>query len=69
MVRAGVIYANKIEADDIRGTVHQSQRVKIEDSEGKLKAPEVVASVIYADSINANSVVANEIYVQKLERH
>src|SRR6185437_4600729 len=57
--------ANKIEADDIRGTVHQSQRVKIEDSEGKLKAPEVVASVIYADSINANSVVANEIYVQK----
>ena len=69
MVRAGVIYANKIEADDVRGTVHQSKRVKIEDSEGKLKAPEVVASVIYADTIDANTIVADEIYVQKLEPH
>ena len=68
VVRANPIYANKIEADEVRGTVHQSHGVKVRDSQGKIKAPEVVASVIYADQISANTVEADTIYVRDLER-
>lgn len=68
VVRANTIYANKIEADEVRGTVHQSHGVKVRDSQGKIKAPEVVASVIYADQISANTVEADTIYVRDLER-
>lgn len=59
---------NKIEADEVRGSVHQSRGVKVRDSQGKIKAPEVVASVIYADQISANTVEADTIYVRDLER-
>jgi hypothetical protein len=69
VVRANVIYANKIEADEVRGVVHQSQSVKVTDSQGKIKSPEVVASVIYADEISANTIVADQIHVGELERH
>jgi hypothetical protein len=48
--------------------VHQSDDVKIGDTKGDIKAPEVVASVIYADEIKADSVVANDIYVRKIVR-
>src|SRR4029077_3441012 len=68
VVRANTIYANKIEADEVRGSVHQSRGVKVRDSQGKIKAPEVVASVIYADQISANTVEADTIYVRDLER-
>jgi hypothetical protein len=67
-VRAGTIYANRIEADDVRGAVHQTKDVKVKNSEGKIEAPEVAASVIYADEITANTVVADMIYVRKLDR-
>ncbi len=69
VVRAGIIYANRIEADEVRGAVHQARGLKVEDSQGKIKAPEVAASVIYADTISANTVVADRIYVRELERH
>src|SRR5438309_2322097 len=68
VVRANTIYANKIEADEVRGSVHQSRGVKVRDSQGKIKAPEVVASVIYADEISANTVEADTIYVRELDR-
>ncbi|HUP38155.1 MAG TPA: hypothetical protein VNC82_22230 [Candidatus Limnocylindria bacterium] len=69
MVRANIVYANKLEADEVRGAVHQTRGLKVKDSEGKIKAPEVVASVIYADEISANAVVAGAIYVRELTRH
>src|SRR5712692_5814366 len=31
-VRAQVIYANKIEADEVRGTIHQAKGIKISDA-------------------------------------
>jgi hypothetical protein len=41
----------------------------VSDRQGKIKAPEVAASVIYADEISANTVVADQIYVRELKRH
>src|SRR5215467_2278704 len=67
-VRANTIYANKIEADEVRGIVHQNRDLKIGDTKGDIRAPEVVASVIYADEIKANSVQADMIYVRDLKR-
>jgi hypothetical protein len=67
-VRAQTIYANKIEADDVQGAIHQTKGVKVRDSRGEIKAPYVGASVIYADEIKANSVVAEHIYVRELKR-
>jgi hypothetical protein len=68
LVRAQTIYANKIEADDIQGAIHQSNGVRIRDTHGDIKAPQVAASVIYADEIKANSVIAEHIYVRDLQR-
>jgi hypothetical protein len=34
-----------------------------------VKAPEVAASVIHADEISANTVVANAIYVREMKQH
>jgi hypothetical protein len=68
VVRANVIYANKLRADQIRGTVYQGRQVKVSDSQGRIRAPEVVASVIYADEISANTVVADQVYVRELDR-
>jgi len=67
-VRANTIYANKIEADDVQGMVHQTRGVKIGDTEGKIRAPEVTAAVIYAEEIHANSVIADTIYAREIHR-
>jgi len=67
-VRASTIYANKIQADEVIGTVHQTRGVKINDTRGNIRAPEVVASVIYADEIKANTVSADTIYVRDLRK-
>ncbi len=40
----------------------------MKDSEGKIQAPEVSASIIYADEITANTVIADTIYVRDMER-
>lgn len=69
VVRANIIYANRLEADEVRGAVHQTRGLKVNDSQGKIKAPDVAASVIYADEISANTVVADAIYVRELRRH
>jgi IMP cyclohydrolase len=38
------------------------------DGKGSLKMPSVVASVIYAETIKAGSVTADNIYVREVER-
>ncbi len=65
-VRARTIYANRIDTDQIKGLVYQTSGVDIHDARGEIKAPDVSASVIYADRINANSVVADAVYVRNL---
>ena len=67
-VRAQTIYANKIKAPMVQGTVHQSDDVKIKDTKGHIKAPSVSAGVIYADTIKARSIVAEHIYVKDIQR-
>jgi hypothetical protein len=67
-VRAQTIYANKIEASEIRGTIHQTGKVKLDSSVTDLKAPTVVASLLYADTIKAHTVIADHIFVRDLER-
>ena len=47
-VRAQTIYANKIEADNIQGVIHQTKGVKIKDSRGDIKSPQVSAAMIFA---------------------
>jgi hypothetical protein len=66
-VRANTIYANTIEADEVQGQIYQTDGVKV-SAHGDIQAPEVFASVIYAEKITANSVLAEKIYVRKLER-
>jgi hypothetical protein len=68
-VRANTIYANKIEANEILGVIHQDRNLKVGNTKGDIKGgPEVVASVIYADEIKATSVVADHIYVRNIRR-
>jgi len=67
-VRANTIYANRIEAGEIRGIVHQDTGLKVADAHGEVKGPEVAYSVIYADRIKADSVVADHIYVRDVRR-
>src|SRR5262245_46154375 len=67
-VRANTIYANKIEAGEVRGIIHQDRGLKVGDTQGEIKAPEVVAQVIYADQIKADSVIADHIFVRNLRR-
>src|SRR5215470_12019619 len=67
-IRADTIYANKIDADNVVGQIHQSKDVKVGDTKGEIKAPDVSASVIYAEEISANSIAATNIYVRDLRR-
>ena len=67
-VRAQAIYANKIEADNVQGVIHQSGGIKIKNSRGDIDAPQVAANTIFADTIKANSVIADHIYVRDIER-
>jgi len=67
-VRAQTIYANKIEASEIQGSIHQTAKVKLDGSVRDMRVPTVVASVLYADTIKAHRVVADHIFVRELER-
>ena len=67
-VRAHTIYANKIEAADVRGSIHPTGGVKLDKTVRDLKAPTVVASLLYADTIKAHRVVADHIFVRDLQR-
>jgi hypothetical protein len=67
-VRATTIYANRIEADQVKGAIHHATRVRVDaPKSGEIVGPDVAASVIYADSIAANSIVADNVYVRDLE--
>jgi hypothetical protein len=70
LVRARTIYANRIDADQVHGMIYQTGGVTMTSSGslGDIKAPEVIASVIYADEIRANDVVADVIYVRNLRQ-
>jgi hypothetical protein len=61
-------FINKIKASEVRGAIHQAGKVKLGNGRGDIKAPSVVASVIYADEITANTVSADHIYVRELDR-
>ena len=65
-VRAQTIYANRIDADQIQGLIHQTGNFRIRNAEGEIRAPEVAASVIYAERITANTIVADAVYVKDL---
>jgi len=55
--------------NEILGIIHQDRNLKVGNTKGDIKGgPEVVASVIYADEIRANSVVAEHIYVRNIRR-
>jgi hypothetical protein len=66
-VRAQTIYANRIQAPEIRGTIHQSGGVKMDRSVNNLRAAMVSASVLYADTIKADRVIADHIYVREVD--
>jgi len=70
-VRANTIYANRIDADRIHGVVYQTGGVTMNsvNSLGNIQAPQVTASVIYADQIRAGEVSADTIYVRSLRQH
>ena len=70
LVRARTIYANRIDADQVHGVIYQTGGVTMSggSSLGNVRAPEVTASVIYADEIRANDVVADAIYVRSLRQ-
>jgi len=67
-VRAHAIYANRIDADRVHGVIYQTGGVTMNraGSLGNINAPQVNASVIYADEIRANDVIADAVYVRTL---
>ena len=67
VVRANTIYANRIEADRVQGVIHHTGSVKVNAPSGEIVGSDVATSVIYADAIAANSVLADNIYVRDLE--
>ena len=54
--------------EEIRELFQNFIAPQLEAIKGDIKAPEVVASVIYADEIKAHSVIADNIYVKNLRR-
>src|SRR5437867_6888082 len=67
-VHAQTIYANKIKAAMVQGTVHQSDSVKIKDTKGDIKAPSLTAGVTYTATITAPTGAADNIYGQVPQR-
>jgi hypothetical protein len=66
--RGGARDANKIEVADVQGSIHPTGSVKLDKTVRDLKAPTVVASLLYADTIKAHRVVADHIFVRDLQR-
>jgi len=65
-VRAHTIFANRIDTDQIEGMVHQTGGIQLRQAQSEIKAPAVTASVICADTISANMVIADSVYVRDL---
>lgn len=66
-VRADTIYATRIKAKQINGTVHPQRDLPF-TARGTVGVPSVVASTIYANRIDAHAVTARNIYVRTVER-
>jgi hypothetical protein len=66
-VRAHTVYANSIDADEVRGMIYHSPGLQVANVQGNLTAPDVAASVVYADSITANVINASTVYVRDRE--
>ena len=67
-VRAQTIYANKIVAPEVQGSIRSTPKIELHPSVADLKTPTVNASVVYADTIKAHRVIADNIFVRDLER-
>jgi hypothetical protein len=67
-VRAHTIYANRIQSPQIRGTIYPSGGVRMDRTVANLKMQTVTASVLYADTIKADRVIADQIFVREVER-
>jgi len=65
-VRARTIYANRIDANQVRGVIYQTAGLQGLYGHGQVNVPDVAASVIYADTITANVVAADAVYVRDL---
>src|SRR5262249_31584309 len=65
-VRARTIYANRIDANQVRGVIYQTAGLQGLYGHGQLDVSDVAASVIYADTITANVVAADAVYVRDL---
>src|SRR5262245_30275373 len=65
-VRARTIYANQIDASQVRGVIYQTAGLQGLYGHGQVNVPDVTASVIYADTITANVVAADAVYVRDL---
>src|SRR5262245_38827236 len=65
-VRARTIYANQIDANQVRGAIYQTAGLQGLYGHGQVNVPDVAASVIYADTITANVVAADAVYVRDL---
>ena len=50
----------------MKGVIHHTGGFRISAPAGEMAGPDVVASVIHADAISANSVVADNVYVRDL---
>ena len=67
-VRAQTIYADRIEANEIRGVIHQDTGLKVGNTNGAITGTEIVASVIYTDKIKTDIVIADYIYLKDVRR-
>ena len=67
-VRAQTTYANRIEANEIRGVIHQDTGLKVGKTNGAITGTEIVASIIYAGKIKTDIVIADHIYVKDVRR-
>jgi len=65
-VRARVVYGNRIEADHVQGAIYQTAGLQNFHGRGEINAPDVSASIVYADTIRANVVAADAVYVRDL---
>ena len=65
---AGMARAAMYKWVDEKGVVHYTGSVTVNPTtRGEITGPDVTSSVIYADAIAANSVLADNIYVRDLE--
>src|SRR5262245_56203095 len=65
-IRAQQVRARTIDANQVRGVIYQISGLQGLYGHGQVNVPDVAASVIYADTITANVVAADAVYVRDL---